>query len=259
MEKALEILKELQNISPSLAEIVKVNVFHVPDHYFEEIPNKVLTTVFLHQDEKITDQKVPEGYFDDLSNKILARIRNSNIESAEDEIRAISPILFSIKDKNVFTVPENYFENLKGKIIDKLSDREAKVISISSGRKWWKYAAAAVVAGGITIGSWQIFNNRSTTENGDKVLTTSAKIPDYIKLSFQYKTPEQLENGIASLSNNEIATYLEKHGNIMDDDILANDIDPNELPDTKDYLMNDNTLNNFLNAIDLHDSNKNIQ
>lgn len=259
MEKVSEILKELQTISPFLAEMEKVNVFHVPEQYFNELSNKIVTTVFLHQDEKSKGQEVPEGYFDGLSSKILARIKNSVIESAEDEIKTISPFLYSIKDKNVFRVPGNYFENLSDKITHRLNDNKAKIIPISLGRKWWKYAAAAVVAAGITIGSFQIFNNKPATENGSKVLTASTTIPDYIKLSSQYKTPEELENGIASLSVDEIASYLENHGTIMDDDILAKDIDPEGLPNTEDYLMNDSTLNDFLNTIDSPASNTNTQ
>lgn len=258
MENTSEILKELQIISPYLAEMAKVNVFDVPDHYFDELSEKIVTTVFLHQDEKNEAQHVPDGYFDSLSNKILARIKNSKIESAGDEIKAISPVLYSIKNNNVFSVPDQYFEGLKDKITDKLNNKKAKVVSMGSVRNWWKYAAAAVVAGGITVGSWQIFNNRSMTDNNE-ALTSSAKTPNYIKLSFQYKTPEQIEDGIASLSDDEIVAYLEKHGNILDDDVLANDIDPKELPNTEDYLVNDSTLNDFLNTIDPKDPKENTQ
>ncbi len=187
----------------------------------------------------------------------MQRIKNSDFESAEDEIKKISSVLYSIKDAHVFRVPEKYFENIGDKITDKLNGRKAKVIPISSGGKWWKYAAAAVVAGGITIGSLQIFHHESAADNGNQVLTASAIIPDYIKSSLQYKTPEELENGIASLSVDEIASYLETHGNIIDDGTLEKGIDTTGLPDTEDYLMNDNTLNNFINSIDSKSSDTN--
>ena len=257
MEKGSEILNELQIISPYLAEIGKVNVFQVPENYFEELPIKALTNIFLHIDEKNSDQQVPEGYFDRLSDKILLKIRKEDQQSAKEEISIISPILSSLKDKNVFTVPHGYFEKLGDSVHAKLKPGEAKIIPLSTVKKWWKYAAAAVIAGALTVGSFQIFNNKSNREDGNSVLTAS--IPDYIKLSFQYKTPEQLDQGIASLSDDEIATYLEKHGNIMDDEMLTNDIDANELPSPDDYLIDDSTLNNFLNTITPQDSNKNTQ
>ena len=260
MEMKSEILEELKNISPHLAEMGKVNVFHVPDNYFQELPNKLLTSIFLHLDEKNNkDQQVPRGYFDELSNKILLKIKNTEIESAEKEISDISPVLYSLKNKNVFTVPQGYFEDLKNAIQDKLDLESAKIIPFRTGKKWWKYAAAAIIAGGITVGSLQIFNSKSNHENGNSILTASMNMPDYIKLSFQYKTPEQLNEGIESLSDDEIAAYLEKHGNIMDDEMLTKDIDPNELPSTDDYLIDDNTLNNFLDSTGLKGSNLNTQ
>ena len=260
MEKASEILSELQIISPHLAGIENVNVFQVPEHYFDELPAKILTTIFLHQDgTNNNDQQVPDGYFDELSNKILLKIKNADVESAEEETRNISPVLFSLKDKNVFKVPRGYFENLGNSIHTKLNSGKAKVIPFSSGKKRWKYAAAAVIAGGITFGTFQVFNNKSVNNGANKVLTASVNIPDYIKLSFQYKTPEQLDEGIESLSDDEIAAYLVNHGSMMDDDTLAKDIDPNDLPSTEDYLMNDSTLSDFLNTIDTPDSNTNTQ
>lgn len=259
MDKSTEILNELKDISPSLAEMERVNVFQVPDDYFTELDKRIFTTIFLHQDEKNKDREAPEGYFEGLSGKILARIKNAEIESVEEEIKSISPVLLSLKNINVFQAPLDYFENLDDDIKSKLENNKAKVISIGTGRKWWKYAAAAIIAGGITIGSLQIFKNQNAPDYNKQILTASANMPAYIKQSLQYNTPEQLDKGISSLSDNEIADYLEKHGTIMDDELLTKDLDPTELPDVDDYLINDNTLNDFLNTIDVKSLNKNTQ
>lgn len=244
MEKTSEILHELQAISPFLANIDKINVFKVPEDYFQLLDKRITTTVFLTGNKKNETQKVPEGYFEGLSNKILSAIKNT--EDAKEEIKNISPVLFSLKDKSTFTVPEHYFENLSNTIFTKIKVKKAKVISINSSKRWWKYAAAAAVAGIITIGSLQIFNKKSISDNADQIVFASANVPDYIKLSFQYKTPQQLDNGIASLSDADIVNYLQQHGNVLDDDLISNNIDTTELPDAVDYLINDNTLNNFL-------------
>jgi len=244
MEKTSEILNELQAISPFLANIDKINVFEVPEDYFQLLDKRITTTVFLTGNKKNETQKVPEGYFEGLSNKILSAIKNT--EDAKEEIKNISPVLFSLKDKSTFTVPEHYFENLSNTIFTKIKVKKAKVISINSSKRWWKYAAAAAVAGIITIGSLQIFNKKSISDNADQIAFASANVPDYIKLSFQYKTPQQLDNGIASLSDADIVNYLQQHGNVLDDDLISNNIDTTELPDAVDYLINDNTLNNFL-------------
>jgi hypothetical protein len=259
MDESTEILNELKNISQLLAEMGKANVFKVPDNYFNELDKRVLTTVFLHQDGKNKDLQVPEGYFEGLSGKIISRIKNEEIESAEEEIKSISPVLFSLKNIEVLQAPLGYFENLGKGVMSKLEDKKAKVISLSAGRKWWKYAAAAVIAGGITIGSFQIYNNSNAPDNNNQIITASADMPAYVRLSLKYNTPEQLNKGIASLSANEIADYLEKHGTIMDDELLTKGIDSTGLPAADDYLINDNTLENFLNTIDVKSSNENTQ
>jgi len=93
-------------------------------------------------------------------------------------------------------------------------------------------------------------------QKDNSVVTESTGLPDYIKSSFQYKTPEQVDEGIASLSDDEIAKYLEKHGNIMDNETLIKEVDVNKLPDPTDYLTDDDALNNYLNAIDAKSNNR---
>ncbi len=244
--KSSDILNELETISPFLTTFEKVNVFTVPKDYFSDLDKKISTSVFLHQDEKNKSQYVPEGYFDSLSDKILSKIKTENAEDATEEIKQISPALHYLKEENVFTVPENYFDDLSDRINDKIHHNNAKVISINPVRKWWKYAAAAIVAGVITISSLQIFNHNTTKE---KIASTS------IQLSAQYKTPEKLDAGIASLSADEIAKYLEKTGNILDEETLIKDTDTTNLPGTDDYLTDDNALNNFLNSINSESTN----
>lgn len=242
MEKTSEILNELKAISPLLANIDKKNVFEVPEDYFKLLDKKILTTVLLTDSKNNEIQKVPEGYFEGLSDKILSAIKK---EDAKDEIRNNHPVLFSLKDKNTFTAPEHYFENFSDTILAKIKTKKAKIISINSFTRWQKYAAAAVIAGIITIGSFQILK-KSGSDNAGQISFASANVPDYIKLSLQYKTPGQLDNGIASLSDADIINYLQQHGNVLDDDLISNNIDTTELPDATDYLINDSTLNNFL-------------
>lgn len=257
MEESTEILNELQSISPLIASLPKVNVLEVPDGYFTALEQKIVTSVLLHQDEKKEGLQVPEGYFDTLSTRILDRIKNENTNEAEEEINSLSPVLYSLKNKNVFTVPPDYFQNLSVKINSKLNKKgEGKVISIGTKKQWWKYAAAAVIAGAITITSLQIFNTNSNDNNS---LTASAKMPEYIKLSFQYKTPQELNQGIASLTDDEIVDYLEKSGSIIDDELLTTGTNTDKMPAPYDYLIDENALNNYLNMIDAQGTDKNTQ
>ncbi len=246
MDNKSEILNELRTISPLLASINKTNVFETPNGYFELLDKRITDNVLLNEIKTYRIQEVPEGYFELLTSKIISKIKN--VDSRE-EIQNISPVLFSLRDKDTFRVPAGYFENLNSSVFNKIDSGRAKVVSIY-GKKWWKYAAAAAVAFLVIIGSLQFFNNKGATDDNTKIASVSANLPDYIKLSFQYKTPEQLENGIASLNDTDIVAYLEQHGNVLDDEQINNSIDVDELPDAEDYLLNDNTLNDFLKMTD---------
>lgn len=256
MKKSTEILDELRSISPVLAEIEKVNVFHVPEGYFIDLDEKIATNVFLKQDEKNSFQKVPEGYFDSLSSKILSRINEG--ESAESEIKSISPALHYLKEEKVFTVPEDYFDDLSDRILNRINGQNTKIISFDSPRKWWKYAAAAIITGIITITSLQIFKT-TNSNSGKNMATASENIPAYVQLASKYKTPKQLDQGIASLTDDEIARYLEKNTTILDDEALTKNTDTKELPTPDDYLIDDHALDNYLQKINVESTNKNTQ
>lgn len=245
--KTSDILNELKTISPFLANLEKVNVFKVPDNYFDDLDKKISTLLFLHQDEKNPSQRVPEGYFDSLSDRILSKIKKEASETATEEIKEISPALHYLKEEQVFTIPENYFDNLSNRILDKIHPKKAKVISIKSSQKWWKYTAAAVISGVLAISSLQIFNQKT----GKEKIAAS-----YIQVAQQYKTPQKLDEGIASLSADEIAKYLEKTGTVLDEDVLIKDTDTTNLPSAADYLTDENALDNFLNRINSESTNK---
>ncbi|HXR84500.1 MAG TPA: hypothetical protein VN722_09345 [Hanamia sp.] len=238
MEKQTEITDELKDVSPTLASMEKVNVFQIPEDYFSDFDAKILTTIFL-QDKKNNFQKVPEGYFNSLSDNILSKIKSENSETPSEEIKAISPALHYLKEEKVFDVPENYFDNLSDRILKKIKPPKTKVISFSS-RKWWRYAAAAVVTGVVAISSLQIFNHNSNPVTTDKAI---------MQLASQYKTPAQIDKGIASLNDEEIVNYLEKNGTILDEETISKNVDTTALPSEDDYLLDENTLNNYLNEI----------
>ena len=60
------------------------------------------------------------------------------------------------------------------------------------------------------------------------------------------------------LSDDEIAKYLEKNGNIMDEENISKNMDTTGLPSPEDYLIDENALNNYLNDVNAG-SNKNTE
>ncbi len=263
MKESNEILNELASVSPTLATIDKVNVFRIPEGYFDTLSQKISTSVFLNQYSRTQAGDVPNNYFDDLSNKIILRIKNTDTAvSTEDETKNISPLLYSLKDRQVFNVPEGYFHTLGEQALNKIKPESAKIISLHSGKKWLKYAAAAMIAILVGIGAFQLFNSKDSNDKSSTAQLSknySENMPAYMQDAIQYKTPEQLNKGFASLSDDEIVTYLEHHGNIMDDYLLTKDIDTKELPDASAYLTDENTLSNYLNQIDAQASNENSE
>lgn len=293
MQNSPEILNELMAVSPLIAGLNKINVFKVPEGYFNELHLRITDFTLINNNSSPDNtnaanlQRVPEGYFDSLSDSILAKVkiaysenteteRNSALlqslkginvftipngyfdaltnsvllkikishpENAEEELREISPLLYSIKGENVFTVPQAYFESFADEIIEKIKPQPAKVITMKKRTSWFKYAAAAVVAGIISVTSLQIFNN---SHNNSDV----SSLPADVQISFKYKTQDDINNGIAKLSDDDIAKYLERNGSALDNELLTNNTDVSEMPGTTDYLNDANTLNNYLDKID---------
>lgn len=260
-----DIMNELKETCPVLASHARINVFSVPEGYFSDLTDRIVTYASLNSDDdidfgKAETMRVPDGYFESLSSNILAKIKSQSEEKIINESEELSPLLFSLKDKNVFSVPENYFEGLSGSILNNLNlnKKPAKVISMNKARSFWKYAAAAVVTGAIAVSSLQIFNSSPEMKKNNSVVTESSGLPDYIQSSFQYKTPEQVQEGISALSDDAIVKYLEKTGSILDNETLTTvtDESANGLPAETDYLTDDNALNNYLDAINYTDAGK---
>ncbi|MDQ6844561.1 MAG: hypothetical protein M3Z92_09445 [Bacteroidota bacterium] len=300
MTNSTEILNELMGISPLLAGLEKVNVFQVPEGYFDKLDERLfnfalantnddlfinkgnpqyvpegyfdsLSTNILAKIRKLNPEvvteesaslspllyslkdktvfKVPEGYFDSLGSNVLAKIKESNVETSKEELQNLSPLLYSLKDENVFKVPEGYFENFAGDLINKLQPSKAKIVVMRPRNTWMKIAAAAVITGIIAISSLRIFNNSSNINNSNPLLTASADVPRDVNDSYKFKTEEQLDAGIARLSDDEIIKYLERNGNVMDNELLLNNTDVSELPSESDYLYDENTLNSYLGKI----------
>ena len=300
MKNSPEILKELMSISPLLAGMEKVNVLSVPEGYFNELHFRITNYAILNNTSPAENinkrnlQEVPDGYFDTLSASILAKVKAIYPESAEEELRNLSPVLYNLKGENVFTVPTGYFDNLSDSIFskataddsestegelrtlspllyclkgenvftvpigyfdsfaenvtEKLMPVPAKVITMKKRTSWLKYAAAAIITGIITVTSFQLF--KGSTHN------SLASLPSYFKASYQYKTEAELDAGIAKLDDADIAKYLEKNGNVLDNTLLTTNTDEGNLPSSTDYLNDENTLNEYLDKIDAQNSSK---
>jgi major membrane immunogen (membrane-anchored lipoprotein) len=129
MEIGKDILNELNGLSPVLAGAQKVNVFTVPNGYFEKLAANILLDVKAEEGSLINSisgrpvsAEVPKGYFESLAATILSKIKEE--ESVATELKGLSPILHSIESKNVFSVPLGYFKSLHSVIVSKKNKEE---------------------------------------------------------------------------------------------------------------------------------------
>ena len=114
------ILNELKELSAAVANIARVNVFTVPDGYFDTLSSQVLIQVHAGDAENvkaIKEASVPEGYFDNLAGNIMARIKNEALTDASSETKNISELVAGIGNKNIYSVPQDYFNDLSTNII----------------------------------------------------------------------------------------------------------------------------------------------
>ena len=125
MENRNNILKELREISPVVADISGQAPYTVPAGYFEGLANQILQLVKADETSSVLPKatnpyEVPQGYFEGLANNILQRVKG--------EEASLSPVLQQANN-NPYEVPQGYFEGLADNILQRVKGEE---VSLSS-------------------------------------------------------------------------------------------------------------------------------
>ncbi len=105
MENRNEILNELKQLSPLLAERKKENLFIVPENYFSGVEEKVMGKIY--------------------AESVSAELRNSGLKE--------------FKKQEVFDVPYGYFERLPNEILQKTS-RKKSLSVLESVNEYFQYS-----------------------------------------------------------------------------------------------------------------------
>jgi hypothetical protein len=102
--------KEWLNDFELLKKVNPSNPFTVPDSYFNELNQRIVSGIRLNDLKQNAHQEftVPENYFNELSGHIISRI---NIEQA-------------LNQPDGFTTPDNYFEDLTAQIQSRVKMEE---------------------------------------------------------------------------------------------------------------------------------------
>lgn len=242
MKRSTEILKELEQISPAVAQISEETPYQVPVGYFDTLDTVIMARIaaggieensLLYVAGKQMPLDVPQGYFDTLSDSILSKIKaQQNIQTATEELSELSPLLAGLSKANLYEVPAGYFENLSVGITEKTT--ETKVVSMFSRKVWIRYAAAAVLFGMIAFGINFFIQQPS---NG---------LVDFIP---EIKTEEQINKELAQISEDEIINYLKMTSDSKDVAAISSVVDQSQLPSEADY-MDDAFMESFMKELE---------
>jgi len=231
------ILQELLELKSGLAEFSRQNIFQVPAGYFDSLAGEILKRIkateaanateelallspLLSTASKQTPYSVPVGYFEGVEKKLEQIIFTDSAQAAKEELESLSPLLSELKNKSTYTVPEGYFQHLQQRKEDVVPAATAKVVSITS-RKWFRYAAAAIVVGFVVTIGFKIFDKKdnideptgwvkknmkkvSTEDINEFVELASAGTPDMIKTN----TKDEISNLLKDVSDKEIQDFL---------------------------------------------------
>lgn len=69
-----DIIEEIIEITPILASIPKLNIHQVPEKYFEEVEESIISQISFVKSENQEKQALPSDYFEKLDEVILNRI-----------------------------------------------------------------------------------------------------------------------------------------------------------------------------------------
>ncbi len=255
MKVSGEILSELSLISPILSELERKNVFMVPEGYFNDLHKKILKQINKDKANPVfglnNSLAVPEGYFENLSTNILNKIKGLENERPSEELKKLSILLYSLQGTNVFKVPHDYFNQLSAEISNTIKP-QGKVVSMRSKNTVWKIAVAAMMTGVIAVSTLWISQKQNEKETG-VAINAGKNIPAAVTPS--RFDEDKINEGIAKLSDDDIIKYLQTTGNAVDNEVMTASIDEKDLPAQQDYLLDEKTLQIYLDRIETNKSN----
>lgn len=225
-----DIIQELNELGSSLKNAASVEIYSVPDGYFQNFASAVLARIAEEKSDpeikfltRENPYKVPADYFENFEEKMLAIVRNHpDYLNSREELELLSPLLSNLKKEPVYSVPQDYFTNFH---VALKSEQPAKVVTMSN-RKLFRAAAAAVITAIIAIGGLMIYNTGQKIP-GDKVIANVEK--DVKKINDVKQLDNLSEMMDAGLNEKSVASV----GKIKTDDVekLLQDVSMEELKD----------------------------
>lgn len=259
MKTREEILKELKELAPKLASLEKVNAVSVPENYFANFKSEMMERVKLGgvtdelsaispqlaKIEKRNTVKVPVGYFTSLPNDLLHQIRK---EEVVVELKQIAPVLSQIEKENAFEVSANYFKGFPQQIMKTIATQEKSKAKVMSPA-WFNGLNNALE------NLAQLFSKPKYS------LAFAGTVATVIIGLMMFATLEQnndLESQLASLTDEEINTYLDGNADTYSDEIFETTDETTDETTTATPIKTSQFENEMLNDVSDADLNNAI-
>ena len=273
MKKEEDILKELREISPSLAEMpLSADLFKVPDGYFEGLAGEIILKIrseeaprslLLEEINKAIPYHLPLGYFDGFTAGVIARIKSEKTASeVTEELQSLSPLLSAIEKTPTYSVPEDYFTGLSGELKESIRTMESLSGEAENLPAWLQdlktKAVYAVPQGYFDSFAASVLSKTQAFRPKAKIVSFSSRKP-WMKyaaaaaftgvlltigfFTFNKSTNNLPPDPIASLSkvsNQEMINYLESQNLPMDEPVVnsasGQDLNDNDIKDLFDEI-----------------------
>lgn len=242
MKKNPEIVQELQTIAPQLAKIeTGKNWYAVPENYFEDFEKNIMQSIAtepvfatLASLKKENNYTVPEDYFENASAKLIAQIHKTVYD---EELSAAAPMLAAINKQPLYTVDAAYFETFDKKLFATIAKDNRQPEAAKYG---WMNAISSF---------FEVFAKPSY----QLAFASVAGIVMIVTVFFvtQPDTNATANADIASLSNNEIASYIALNQDEFDMQMLQDvNVSPEKILDNsaatkqaiEKYLMDESSV-----------------
>lgn len=159
MQRRIEITEELASILTSKLVWPVAVPYKVPAGYFDALSAMILERISIGLPGKVNVFEVPENYFDHLPDTILQAVRRAEVS---DELQEVAPFLHSVPKTNPYQAAAPVLD-LRSIMENKAEGDSGKVITMPATRKnlWMRYVAAAVMIG-VLITAAFIYNSNQT-------------------------------------------------------------------------------------------------
>lgn len=234
---------ELKDLNSNLPSNPEGNPYSVPTGYFEGLAASVLAKVKAEPTSAAAEISSLSPLLAGISRTMPYSLPPSYFQTTLEELPFMvsedpeSAILSLVERVTPYEVPLGYFANLPQQIVEKLTDRKTKVVSMT-GRKWMRWAVAAMVSGIIGLSGIFYFTQKAKGFDATKPIAQQLKNVSTRELDEFIKTTDLTASSTETAKNSKT--------NESDVRSLLNDVSDKEMDaflkqiptDDEDLLIN---------------------